>query len=200
MRMWRTTHGTPVKNPFMLSQCSHSQPFEYLGVLEEGEMILKSGCCPVNASGKNQSRELPVLWQPRSLSVTVQWPSIIRGRLHLNHSAPGNWCHHCHWELPTRTPDTARRGWGTADKIQGRWHPNSRECWGFRPASSTWNCTVPPARHKSWDSCLTTPTEHHLCLLWLLRDSVFDLLALNTTFLHNRTHRYKFEYFFLDRQ
>lgn len=67
-------------------------------------------------------------------------------------------------------------------------------------ASSTWNCTVPPARHKSWDSCLTTPTEHHLCLLWLARDSVFDLLALNTTFLHNRTHRYKFKYFFLDRQ
>lgn len=59
---------------------------------------------------------------------------------------------------------------------------------------------LPLARHKSWDSCLTIPTEHHLCLSWLLWDSIFDLLALNTTLLHSITHKYKFKYFFLDRQ
>lgn len=87
----------------------------------------------------------------------------------------------------------------TAHKIQGRWpDPNDTEWWGIRPAKSTWNCFLPPARHKSWDCCLTIPTEHHLYLLWLRRDP--DLLALNTTLPHNITYRYKFKYVFLNRQ
>lgn len=128
----------------------------------------------------------------------AQWPSLTSKEAALEPFCPGLLM------SPLSLGITQQNFWGcqegvgevralTAHKIQGRCHPT--EWWGVRPAKSTWNCILPPARHKSWDSCPTIPTEHHLYLLWLLKDSVFDLLVLNTTLLQNITYRYKFNIF-----
>lgn len=135
----------------------------------------------------------------------AQWPSLISGAAAFEPFCPGQLMSLMSLGITEHNFWQGQEGVGavralTAHKIQARWHPSYMEWWGFRPAKSTCNCILPPARHQSWDFCHTIPTEHHLCLLWLLKNSVFDLLALNTTLLHSIIHRYKFKYFFLDRQ